>query len=129
LAFAFYRERQTITRAGKNDSARGLHQTSIGNDCIVQKRSRRYQIMRIYDDDRFVVIYEIPSTKGNLVQDKQFYAALKKDREMNRRKYAHTKPGKGRAKRTISPSKPQYDIDVAIRPVDVYDHFVRQVQI
>jgi transposase len=89
----------------------------------------KYQIMRIYDDDRFVVIYEIPSTKGNLVQDKRFYAALKKDREMNRRKYAHTKPGKGRAKRTISPSKPQYDIDVAIRPVDVYDHFVRQVQI
>jgi transposase len=84
--------------------------------------------MRIFDDDRLVVTYEIPSTKGNLVQDKRFYAALKKDRDMNRRKYGRPKPGKGRAKRTISPSKPRYDMLVDVRSIDVYDQFVQEVQ-
>jgi transposase len=84
--------------------------------------------MRIFDDDRLAVTYEIPSTKGNLVQDKRFYAALKKDRDMNRRKYGRPKPGKGRAKRTISPSKPRYDMLVDVRPIDVYDQFVQEVQ-
>jgi hypothetical protein len=86
-------------------------------------------IMRIYEDDRFVVIYEIPSTKGHLVQDKRFYEALKKDREMNRRKYGHVKPGKGRAKHTISPLKPLYDIPVDIRPVVYYDDYIREGRI
>ena len=86
------------------------------------------QTMRIFDDDRLVVIYEIPPAKGNLVQDKRFYADLQKDREMNRRKYGRPKPGKGRAKRTISPSKSLYDMPVDIRPIDVYDQFVREVQ-
>ena len=84
--------------------------------------------MRIFDDDRLVIAYEIPLTKGNLVQDKRFYAALKKDRDMNRRKYGHPKPGKGRAKRTISPSRPRYDMPVDVRPIDVYDQFVQEVQ-
>lgn len=86
------------------------------------------RVMRIFDDDRLVVTYEIPLTKGNLVQDKRFYAALKKDRDMNRRKYGRPKPGKGRAKCTISPSRPRYDIPVDIRPIDVYDQFVQEVQ-
>ncbi len=85
-------------------------------------------IMRIFDDDRLVVTYEIPSTKGNLVQDKRFYAALKKDRDMNRRKYGHHKPGKGRAKHTISPRKPKYDMLVDVRPIDVYDQFIQEVR-
>jgi hypothetical protein len=76
-----------------------------------------------------MIAYHIPSTKGNLVQDKRFYAALRKDREMNRRKYGHYKIGKGRAKRTISPSKPKYDMQVDIRPIDVYDQFVQEVRI
>ena len=84
--------------------------------------------MRIFDDDRLVVIYQIPSTPGNLIQDKRFYADLKKDRDMNRRKYGRRHPGKGRAKRTISPSKPKYDMWVDIRPIEVYDQFVREVQ-
>ena len=86
------------------------------------------QTMRIFEDDRLVVIYEIPPAKGNLVQDKRFYADLQKDREMNRRKYGRPKPGKGRAKRTISPSKSLYDMPVDIRPIDVYDQFVQEVQ-
>ncbi len=34
--------------------------------------------MRIFSDDSLVVTYEIPEGKGNLVQDKRFYEALKK---------------------------------------------------
>lgn len=100
--------------------------TLVGKQLVLRVKDH---IMRIYDDDRFVVIYEIPSTKGNLVQDKRFYNALKKDREMNHRKYAHVKPGKGRAKHTISPQKPTYDIPVSIRPLAVYDDYVGEVRI
>jgi transposase len=98
----------------------------VGRQLILRVKE---QIMRIYDDDRFVVIYEIPGTPGHLVQDKRFYDALKKDREMNRRKYGHENPGKGRAKPTISPSKPAYDIPVAIRPLGVYDDCIREVRL
>lgn len=82
----------------------------------------------IFDDDRLVVTYEIPSTKGKLVQDKRFYAALKKDRDMNRRKYGHHKPGKGRAKHTISPGRPKYDMQVDARSLEVYDKFLQGVR-
>jgi len=84
------------------------------------------RIMRIYDDDRFVVIYEIPSTKGNLVQDRRFYEALRKDREMNLRKYGRRGGGKGRAKRTIGPERPPYDIQVDTRPISVYQQTVQE---
>ena len=97
----------------------------VGRSIVLRVKER---IMRIFDDDRLVIAYEIPLTKGNLVQDKRFYAALKKDRDMNRRKYGHPKPGKGRAKRTISPSRPRYDMPVDVRPIDVYDQFVQEVQ-
>lgn len=98
----------------------------VGKQLVLRVKD---QVMRIYDNDQLVVIYQIPSTKGNLVQDKRFYQALKKDKEMNRRKYGHGRPGKGRAKYTISPQKPVYDIPVDIRPIDVYDDYVRQVRI
>lgn len=97
----------------------------VGRSIVLRVKER---VMRIFDDDRLVVTYEIPLTKGNLVQDKRFYAALKKDRDMNRRKYGRPKPIKGRAKRTISPSRPRYDMPVDIRPIDVYDQFVQEVQ-
>jgi transposase len=86
-------------------------------------------VMRIFDDDRLVVVYEIPEGKGNLVQDKRFYEALKKDREMNRRKYGRDRRTKGRAKRTISPRKPAYDMDVGARPIGEYDRIGGEVAI
>jgi transposase len=76
--------------------------------------------MRIFDDDRLIVTYEIPEGKGRLIQDGRFYEALKKDREMNRRKYGRKGHSKGRA-RTISPMKPLYSMDVEIRPSSIYD--------
>jgi transposase len=98
-----------------------LPHTLVGKKIILKVKDR---VMRIFADDRLVVIYEIPEGKGHLVQDKRFYEALKKDRDMNRRKYNSGKRHKGRAKHTISPSKPPYDIEVEIRPVAIYDHAV-----
>ena len=77
--------------------------------------------MRIFDDDCLIVTYKIPEGNGHLVQDKKFYEALRKDKEMNKRKYSHGKRSKGRAKSTISPSKPLYDMDVEVRSTHIYD--------
>ena len=85
--------------------------------------------MRIFEDDHLIVTYEIPEGKGHLVQDKRFYEALKKDREMNRRKYGQGRSVKARAKCTISPLKPLYDMDVEIRSPHIYDHMIGEVRI
>ena len=81
-------------------------------------------IMRVFADNRLIVTYEIPSGRGHLVQEKRFYETLRKDLAMNARKYHHGRHVKGRAKLTISPVHPRYDMDVEIRPVSVYDHAV-----
>jgi len=48
---------------------------------------------------------------------------------MNRRKYGQGRRGKGRAKGTISPLKPLYDMDVEIRPSYIYDQVAGEVRI
>lgn len=97
--------------------------TLVGRQIILRIKERN---MRIFRDDRLVVTYTIPATKGHLVQDKRFYQALRDDREMNLRKYHHGSRTKGRAKRTISPSKPLYDLDVMIRPIYEYERLIGQ---
>jgi len=77
--------------------------------------------IRIFNDNTLVVSYEIPKGRGCLIQDKKFYENLKKDRAMNARKYAHLRKAKGRAKQTISPAKPKYEMDVEIRSLSVYE--------
>lgn len=98
--------------------------TLVGKKIILRVKDG---IMRIFSDDTLFVTYEIPEEKGHLVQDKRFYEALKKDHEMNRRKYAHARRLKGRARHTISPLKPPYDMDVEIRPIAIYDHATWEV--
>jgi transposase len=98
--------------------------TLVGKKLILRVKEKT---MRIFDDDRLVVTYTIPLTKGNLVQDKRFYQALRNDQQMNQRKYCNGRRGKGRAKRTISPQKPLYDMDVWIRPVSDYDRYISEV--
>lgn len=100
--------------------------TLAGKRVIVRVKD---QVMRIFSDDRLVVTYEIPSGKGHLVQEKRFYEALKKDREMNQRKYGGARKNKGRAKDTISPSKPKYDLDVQVRSLFIYDDVAEEVRI
>jgi transposase len=92
--------------------------TLVGKKLLLRVKDKD---MRIFNDDLLVVRYQIPEGKGHLVQDKKFYEALRKDKEMNKRKYAHVKRSKGRAKSTISPSKPLYDMDVEVRSTHIYD--------
>ena len=99
--------------------------TLVGKRIILRVKDGE---IRFFHDDRLIVVYEIPPGKGNLVQDKRFYEALKKDREMNRRKYGHSRVVKGRAKRTISPAKPIYDMDVEVRPFMVYELLAGEVR-
>jgi hypothetical protein len=81
--------------------------------------------MRIFRDNELIVTYEVAKGKGNLIQDKRFYEALRKDRKMNARKYGNKERNKkGRAKNTISPLKPLYAMDVEVRPVAIYDQAI-----
>lgn len=92
----------------------------VGKQVILRVKEKT---MRVFDNDHFIVVYIIPDGKGNLVQDKRFYEALRRDKEMNARKYhsGYHRP-KGQARRTISPLKPLYAMDVEIRPVSIYDN-------
>ena len=100
--------------------------TLVGEDLVLRVKGRS---MRIFADDHLIVTYDIPEGKGHLVQDKRFYEALKKDHEMNRRKYGQGRRGKGRAKCTISPLKALYDMDVEIRSPRMYDYLIGEVRI
>ena len=92
--------------------------TLVGKKILLRVKDKA---MRIFSDDSLVVAYEIPEGKGHLVQDKRFYEALKKDHEMNRRKYNLARRPKACARHTISPLKAAYDMDVQTRPVAIYD--------
>ena len=100
--------------------------TLVGKNLLLRVKDRS---LRIFDDDCLVVTYAIPEGKGQLVQDRRFYEALKNDRQMNRRKYRPGRGGKGRARCTISPLKPLYDLDVEIRPTYIYDQVGGEVGI
>lgn len=92
--------------------------TLVGKKLLLRVKNKD---MRIFDDDSLIVKYQIPEGKGHLVQDKKFDKALRADKEMNARKYSHGKRSKGRAKSTISPLKPLYDMDVEVRSTHIYD--------
>ncbi len=94
--------------------------TLVGKQVVLRVKD---ETLRIFADDRLVTTYVTPTDKGRLVQDPRFYAALRRDSEMNRRKYGNSRPGKGRAKLTISPVKPRYDLDVEVRPLSVYEAY------
>jgi len=98
----------------------------VGKQIILRVKD---SFMRIFYNNCLVITYDIPEGKGHLVQDKRFYEALKKDREMNRRKYRSGRRMKGRAKYTISPSKPQYAMDVEVRPLFIYDQLAEEVRL
>ncbi len=109
----------------------------VGKDCTVHFEGNRYVVphryvgkkivlrvkekgLRIFADEKQVVSYNIPEGKGHLIQDPRFYEELRKDREMNKRKYSHGRTHKGRAKHTISPSRMRYEMDVEVRPLAAY---------
>ena len=76
--------------------------------------------VRIYHDDLLLQHYAVPPGKGAVVGDATtIYAAVRADRAMNARKYAHPLPGKACA--TISPSAAPHEIEVAVRPLEHYN--------
>ena len=102
-----------------------VEHTLVGQKVLVRVREGDRQL-RVFDNERHVVTYEIPEGKGHLVQDPKFYAALLADRELQARKFGkfgsrgnggHRKP-KGQAfNRTLSPCKPAHPIEV--KSVDI----------
>lgn len=95
-----------------------LPHTLVGKGVILRVKD---QIIRIYLEDQLIVTYRIPKDKGSLVKKDEFYQALKNDREMNRRKYGYSRYQKGRAKKTISPRRPLYEIGVQTRSIKTYE--------
>jgi transposase len=110
---------------------------TAGKDCCVHFECNRYMVphtlvgkpvlvrvkdatLRIFHDQRLVVTYAIPGTKGNLLAESRLINALKEDRQMNRRKYASAHRSKGRAFTTISPTIPGFALQVERRTMDVY---------
>ena len=76
--------------------------------------------LRIYHDATLLATYAIPAEKGQVVGDAAaIYAAVRADRALNARKYAHPRPGKATA--TISPTAPRYPVEVTTRPLTEYD--------
>jgi len=91
----------------------------VGKQIILRVKDR---IFKVFNDNQLIVAYILPEGKGYLVQDKRFYEALRRDKAMNVRKYHNgNRRPKGQAKQTISPLKPLYEMDVEIRPLNVYD--------
>ena len=100
-----------------------------GNRYVVPHRFVRYKVvlrvknrqLRVFCENELAATYDIPAERGQLVAHPEFYEALKKDREMNRRKYGSLGSKKGRAKYTISPDTPTYELDVELRALSTYE--------
>ena len=100
-----------------------LPHTLVGKKVLAR---RRHDNLRLFDNDVLVVTYTVPEEKGHLVQDKRFYEALRADKEMQARKFAHKGKHKARAI-TISPSKPKYPVDVQQRDISIYQQYGGEV--
>jgi transposase len=141
----FLREQPLLGPLPRNDfdTSWRLYRT-VRKDCTVWFEGNRYvvshklvegkrkvqvvlrvkdDLMRIFYQDRLQVVYRIPEGKGHLIEDKRFYEALRRDQEQNRRKYGRQGYQKGRAKRTIGLKRMQYDMDVEVRPVALYESY------
>jgi transposase len=102
-----------------------LPHTLVGHSMLLRAKDRT---LRIFEDDKLVISYSIPENKGNTVAEPAFREALKKDREMNRRKYDASMPGKGRAyKATYGPTVPSYALSVEQRGMDIYSQIGGEV--
>ena len=121
-SYRIYRKVQKDCTVRFEGSSYVVPHTLVGKEVLLRVKGA---CMRIFKDDELIVTYEVSQGKGTLVQNKRFYEALKKDRIMNARKYGNNgRRKKGRAKNTISPLKPLYDMDVEVRPVAIYDQAI-----
>lgn len=99
-----------------------------GNQYLVSHRYVGHQVtvrlqpttLRIFDADMLLATYAVPAGAGHVVGDAAaIYAAIRADRALTARKYAHPQPGK--AKATRSPLTPRYPVEVVQRPLTEYD--------
>jgi len=98
----------------------------VGHQIILRIKE---QILRVFDNECLVVTYAIPNGKGQLIQDKRFYEALRQDWQVNKLKYGAHQHIKVRAQQTISPTLPKYDLEVQIRPITTYDRLYQEAAI
>lgn len=97
--------------------------TLVGTQVIVRLKG---STLRVFHDNTCVVQYTVPMGKGRLVQDSRFYAALREDQALNKRKYGHTPFHKGRARHTISPTLGVFKEHVEVRPLTVYTDYAEE---
>lgn len=93
--------------------------TLVGKQILLKVKG---PALRVVMDDKVLVIYEIPEGKGHLVQDKRFYAALRKERAKRLLEKPRVFPKKARA--TLSPAMPPQGFKVEVRPIAHYDALV-----
>ena len=75
-------------------------------------------IMRIFDNDQMIAVYNIPSGKGQVIANPKFYQRLLQDKDQLHRKYR--KPyGKAKATRGLVKQGMQYE--VMRRDLSIYD--------
>ena len=87
----------------------------VGKKIIVRMKDK---ILRIFDGDTLMATLVESGRKGKLVQLPGLREAIRADKEMNARKYAH--PKKGKAKATISPVLGKYQVHVERTPLSIY---------
>lgn len=97
----------------------------VGHEVLARVKDMR---LRIFDNDRLVVTYDMPAAgQGKLVQDSRFYAALRADTALTARKYARAlSQTKGRAKQTMSPAASPLELEVARRSLTQYQAVAEQ---
>lgn len=98
----------------------------VGEKIILRVKDKT---MRIYRDEELLVVYQTPEEKGCLVQDKRFYDELRKDHEMNKRKYGRGRREKGRAKNITGLTCPLYNIEVETRPIKIYENALSEASL
>ncbi len=90
---------------------------SVGKKVLLKIRGT---IIRIFDNDQMIAVYNIPDGKGRLISNPKFYQRLRQDKEQLRKKYR--KPY-GKAKATRGLVKHGLGYEVARRSLSEYELF------
>jgi len=90
-----------------------VRHTLVGSQVTLRVKNG---LVRIFHDDRLVVIYAVPQGRGHLVQDTRFFESLRRDRAMNEKKYAARMRRKGRAR--VVPAYAEEQVEM--RSMDSY---------
>lgn len=115
VSLRLYRKVQKDCAISVDGSRYEVPHTLVGKKVLVRMKDG---ILRIFDGDALMATHTESDRKGKLVRLPGLTEAIRADREMNARKYAH--PKKGKAKATISPTLGKYQVDVERRPLSIY---------